>query len=89
LRHRTDVVSIFITANDNDRIHRLVERKGCTESEAQDMMRKIDKQRAAYYDYYAARPWGVASSYDICINSSLLSIEGTVNAIINILKQKP
>lgn len=88
LRHRTDVVSIFITANDDDRIRRLTERKGCSESEAQDMMRKIDKQRAAYYDYYAARPWGMASSYDLCLNSSLLGIEGTVNAIIDILKQK-
>lgn len=88
LRDRTDVVSIFITANDNDRVHRLVERKGYTESEAHDMMRKIDKQRAAYYDYYAGRPWGVASSYDICINSSLLGIEGTVDAIIDILKRK-
>ena len=88
LRDRTDVVSIFITANDNDRVRRLVERKGYTESEAHDMMRKIDKQRAAYYDYYAGRPWGVASSYDICINSSLLGIDGTVNAIIDILKRK-
>ena len=87
LRDRTDVVSIFITANDNDRVRRLVERKGYTESEAHDMMRKIDKQRAAYYDYYAGRPWGVASSYDICINSSLLGIDGTVNAIIDILKR--
>ena len=88
MRDRTDVVSIFITANDNDRVRRLVERKGYTESEAHDMMRKIDKQRAAYYDYYAGRPWGVASSYDICINSSLLGIEGTVDAIIDILKRK-
>ncbi len=88
LRDRTDVVSIFITANDNDRVRRLIERKGYTESEAQDMMRKINKQRAAYYDYYAGRPWGVASSYDICINSSLLGINGTVDAIIDILKRK-
>ena len=88
LRDRTDVVSIFITANDNDRVRRLIERKGYTESEAQDMMRKISKQRAAYYDYYAGRPWGVASSYDICINSSLLGINGTVDAIIDILKRK-
>ena len=88
LRNRTDVVSIFITANDDDRVRRLAERKGYTESEAHDMMRKIDKQRATYYDYYAGRPWGVASNYDICLNSSLLGIEGTVNAIIDILKRK-
>ena len=88
LRHRDDVVSVFITANETDRMKRLCDRRGCTEAEARDMMKKIDKQRSAYYDYYASREWGVASSYDICLNSSLLGIEGTVEAIINIVKGK-
>ena len=86
LRHRDDVVSVFITANEGDRVKRLCDRRGCTEAEARDMMKKVDKQRSAYYDYYASREWGVASSYDICLNSSLLGIEGTVDAIINIVK---
>lgn len=88
LRHRNDVVSVFITANEADRVKRLYDRKGCTEAEARDMMKKVDKQRSAYYDYYASREWGIASSYDVCINSSLLGIEGTVDAIINIVRRK-
>ena len=88
LRHRDDVVSVFITANEADRVKQLCDRRGCTEAEARDMMKKVDKQRSAYYDYYASREWGVASSYDICINSSLLGIEGTVEAIINIVRGK-
>ena len=88
LRHRDDVVSVFITANEADRVKRLCDRRVCTEAEARDMMKKVDKQRSAYYDYYASREWGVASSYDICLNSSLLGIEGTVEAIINIVKGK-
>lgn len=88
LRHRDDAVSVFITANEADRVKRLCDRRGCTEAEARDMMKKVDKQRSAYYDYYASREWGVASSYDICLNSSLLGIEGTVEAIINIVRRK-
>ena len=88
LRNRNDVVSIFITANEDDRVKRLCQRKGYKETEAREMMRKTDKQRSAYYDYYASREWGVASNYDICINSSLLGIEGTVEAIINIVNKK-
>ena len=88
LRHRDDVVSVFITANEADRVKQLCDRRGCTEAEARDMMKKVDKQRSAYYDYYASREWGVASSYDICLNSSLLGIEGTVEAIINIVRRK-
>ena len=88
LRERNDVVSVFITAKEADKVKRLCDRRGCTEAEARDMMKKVDKQRSAYYDYYASREWGVASSYDICINSSLLGIEGTVDAIINIVRRK-
>ena len=88
LRHRDDVVSVFITANEADRVKRLCDRRGCIEAEARDMMKKVDKQRSAYYDYYASREWGVASSYDICLNSSLLGIKGTVEAIINIVRRK-
>ena len=88
LRHRDDVVSVFITANEADRVKRLCDRKGCTEAEARDMMKKVDKHRSAYYDYYASREWGVASNYDVCLNSSLLGIEGTVDAIIDILNKK-
>ena len=88
LRHRDDVVSVFITATEADRVKRLCDRRVCTEAEARDMMKKVDKQRSAYYDYYASREWGVASSYDICLNSSLLGIEGTVEAIINIVRGK-
>ena len=88
LRHRDDVVSVFITAKEEDRVKRLCDRRGCSEAEARDMMKKVDKQRSAYYDYYASREWGVASSYDICLNSSLLGIEGTVEAIINIVRRK-
>ena len=88
MRHRDDVVSVFITANEADRVKQLCDRRGCTEAEARDMMKKVDKQRSAYYDYYASREWGVASNYDVCLNSSLLGIEGTVDAIINIVREK-
>lgn len=82
LRDRKDLLSVFITADDNDRIKRIVERQNCSEEEARILMKKTDKQRAAYYDYFASREWGVASSYDLCINSSKLGIDKTVDVIV-------
>ena len=52
-----------------------------TESKARDMMLKKDKQRQSYYNYYSAKKWGRADSYDFCINSNVLGIEGTVELI--------
>jgi len=74
-------ISIFISANMNDRIHRITERRGLTENKAVDYIEKIDKRRAAYYNFYSNKAWGEASSYHLCINSSVFGIEMTVKLI--------
>ena len=50
----------------------------------------MDKQRASYYNYYTSRKWGDAKSYDLCIDSSVLGLDGTVELIRQavILKEK-
>ena len=53
-----------------------------TEAKAKEMITKKDKQRQSYYNYYSSKKWGRADSYDLCINSSILGIEGTVKLII-------
>ena len=45
------------------------------------MIRKKDKQRRSYYDYYSSKRWGVVDTYDFSIDSSALGIDGTVNLI--------
>ena len=51
-----------------------------------EMMIKKDKQRQSYYNYYSSKKWGRADSYDLCINSSILGIEGTVKLIIQYIE---
>ena len=34
------------------------------------------------YNYFTFGNWGVASNYDLCIDSSILGIEGTADIII-------
>ena len=57
-----------------------------TDDKAREMMNKKDKQRQSYYNYYSSKKWGRASSYDLCINSSILGIEGTVKFIIQYIE---
>lgn len=42
---------------------------------------KMDKQRASYYNYYTSKKWGDLKGYDLCIDSSILGIDGTVELI--------
>ncbi len=88
LKGRTDVVNLFITAPLPSRIERVAKRNGISPDEAKDRIRKTDKSRAAYYNFYSAKEWGDAKSYDLCIDSSLLGIEGTVDLLTEMLRIK-
>ena len=88
LKDRTDVINLFITAPLPNRIKRVAMRNGISEDEAKDRIRRKDKDRAAYYNFYSAKEWGDAKSYDLCIDSSLLGIEGTVDLLEDMLKKK-
>jgi len=81
-------LSVFITADDADRIARICGRTGCTEAEARQLMAQGDARRADYYNYYSLRTWGSAASYDLCVNTSALGIDGTAGLILRFAEQK-
>ena len=74
-------VSIFITAPFDYRVFRIMEREHLYEKDAQALVRKTDKRRKAYYNYYTEGGWGKPDNYDICINSSREGIRKTADII--------
>lgn len=84
-----DVFKVFITAPMKDKIERkrpLLE--GKKDSEIESHITKIDKKRAKYYTYYTDRTWGKASTYNLCIDSSILGIDGTVELIAKAIEMR-
>ncbi len=88
LEDRPDVLRIFIRADLNDRIRRVAKQFDLTDAKAKDMIIKTDKKRAGYYNYYSNKKWGDSESYDFCINSSILGIDGAVDAIKALIELK-
>ena len=88
LRDNPRSVNIFITSNKEDRIKRLVNRLELSAEDAERFMEKGDKKRAEYYNYYTSKKWGIASSYHLCINSSMLGIEGTVDFLESFIRKR-
>lgn len=78
-----NVLNIFIYSDDDFRAKYLMEHDKSIKSleDAKDIFVKKDKQRQSYYNYYSTKKWGRAESYDLCINSAKLGIEGTVKFI--------
>lgn len=88
LREYERRIDIFITANKEDRIRRTSQRKNISLKEAEELNVKIDKKRKEYYNFFNKKSWGYASSYHLCINSSVLGIDKSVLLIKNFVEQK-
>ena len=88
LRDFPDTVSVFITADLEERIHNICRRHNCDEREARKIIATQEGSRASYYNYYTGKVWGHSASYDLCINSSILGMEGTAAFIKEFVKKK-
>ena len=86
LKDRKDVLNVFITAPDDDRVAHIMETEGVTEAPAQQLMMQIDKMRNNYYSYFTDRKWQHTKDRDLIINSSLLGIDGTAGMLEYIIK---
>ena len=83
-----NVVSVFISADEEEKIKRLAKVNNLPEAKARDLMIKTDKKRSSYYNYYSSKKWGDAVSYELCLNSSSLGQEGCVDIILDFAKKK-
>ena len=88
LRDNPDTVNVFITAPMAIRIANVRERRGCTEEEARKVIESGESERARYYNYYTAKTWGAAESYDLCVDASILGTEGTKELIAEFIRRK-
>ena len=86
LAERTDCIHTFIYADMDKRIKRIQEVYDLNDKEARDSILKKDKQRANYYNYYSSKKWGQAETYDLCVNSSVLGFDGTVDLLIQFIQ---
>ncbi|MDY3069867.1 MAG: cytidylate kinase-like family protein [Parabacteroides sp.] len=88
LRDNPACISFFIHNTMENRIQRLVEGLNITVEEAKEKISKIDKSRAAYYNYYTNKIWGMASSYNFSIDASVLGIDETVAFMKSFVEKK-
>ena len=94
LRERDNCLNVFITAKGEDKVERLLEcnkipnAEKYSKEEMIELLEKSDSKRKSYYNYFTYKQWGAAESYDVCLNSSLLGIDGCVKVISDIIRSK-
>ena len=88
LRDYPRMVNVFISASKEARIERIMLKEGVTAEQAEELIHKADKKRADYYNYYSYNTWGAASTYHLCVDSSVLGIDNTVSFIKDFVVKK-
>ena len=81
-------ISIFITGNMKDKVAHIMKSENRTEADAKKEIEKHDKRRRQYHDYFFPNSkWADSRSYDICVNSSLLGVEGSVEFLYDFINK--
>ena len=80
--------SVYVHADMKDRIVRVSDLYHVSESESRRIIEKNDRERNNYIKTYTRLDWLDARTYDICINTSSIGIDNSVEMIQNGLKSK-
>lgn len=76
------LLSVYIYGDEKDRINRVVEREEISEEKSLNYIRRCDKRRENFYEYYSTKHWGSTGSYDVCINSSKFGMDGCLKLLM-------
>lgn len=74
---------VFIYSSVEDRIRTVTERTGREEKSVRKLVKKTDKERRSYYEYFTDESWMDMTQYDLCLNSGRF----TKKQIIQMIKE--
>ena len=76
-----NVTHVFIYASQEHKVERIMRVEGVSEEKARELIKKTDKQRKSYYNFYADGNWGMRSNYDLMLRTDGHSLEELVELI--------
>ena len=83
-------MNFFISAKLEDRIARklaLDDHKDMDAKSMEKLIKQTDKNRSKYYEYYSHKVWGDARNYHLCIDTSVVGVDGAVEIIMKFVEE--
>lgn len=81
---------IFVYADTASKLQRCMERRSTyemlTDTQMQQKIMEIDRNRAKYYGFFTGQKWGARENYDLLVNSSCTDIKLLSAAIAGFLR---
>lgn len=81
LSGKKDLFRVFVTAPIEARADRVAGRENLSQQESVQKIKKVDKERSAYYNQNSDQEWGEASNYDLCVDTDKLGVQGAADLI--------
>ncbi len=87
-----DPLRLFVYADMDSKLERCrrkaEENEGLSDKELRKKIYRVDQNRARYYRYYTGHEWGERANYDLCVNTSSISVKECAEALAQMLKQR-
>ena len=88
LSDNPNMISAFILGDKDTKTKRVMEREGVDEKTALNMMKKMDKMRKVYHNFYCESKWGDSRKYDICIKIGKVDVDTATDMIIKYIDSR-
>lgn len=88
LADHPNLLRVFIMGDKESKLKRVMEREGLDEKQAAAKIKKMDKMRKTYHNFYCENKWGDSRGYDICINTGAVDVDVAVRMIIQCIDSK-
>ena len=83
-----DATTIFLHADKDCRIKRVMKRDGIDEKKAAKLIKEVDEKRASFHKFCTGKEWGDAGQYQLSIDTGKLDISDAADMIINYINAK-
>lgn len=81
LRDRPDCFHVYLSADLEDRVRRIMEKENCGAAAARQKIAEKDRERASHYKHFTGRTWGAAGNYSLSVDTSVFGVEGAAAVI--------
>ena len=88
LSDNPNMISAFILGDKDTKTKRVMERDGIDKKAALSKMKKRDKVRKTYHNFYCENKWGDSRAYDLCIKIGKVDVDTATDMIIKYIDSR-
>jgi len=82
LKGRPEVFNIYISADKEDRIRRIMKKENISYDDAKRMLEQNDRARADYYFEHTGKVWGDVNNYNMILDTTALGAENCAGILM-------